>query len=390
MATSISDLLTPQTPAQVRTTMVTALVALGVPANNWVPGGALSLLLTVVATILSTFTTLMAQAIGSGFLPTASGGWLTLLAYYVYGVTRPAATFATGSETLTNTGGGVFNYGVGQVTFLDPVNRQTYTNTQVISLGALATQTVTIQCTTAGKVGSAPPGEISQLVTTMLGVTVTNAASVVGQDAMDDPTLRTMCTNKLGAMSVRGPRSAYAYAVQVAVNAVSGAPVNINRQSISRSSHTGTVSVIVAAPSGAPDPNDVTGVANSIEQGVPGLNPPFSGARPDCVTVTVAGAVNAYYTPTMTVWASAKPGLDPTTVSTQIADSLTNYLASFPIGGAPTDLGSGLWASGVEANCGNGVGTTILEVEGAIDLPLLANQVAVDEIALSVRLVSFA
>jgi hypothetical protein len=388
---SISDLLTPQTATQVRTTLVNSLVALGIPADKWTPGGALSLILTVTATVYAGFTTLMAQAIGSGFLETATGGWLTLLAYYVYGVTRPAATFASGSLTLTNSGGGTYNYSPGQATFLDTTNGQTYTNTQAIALAPSSSQTITIACTKTGAIGSAPPGEITTLVTQMLGVTCTNASSVVGQDAMLDANLRLLCTAKLGALSVRGPRSAYAYAIAVAVNAVTGAPVNINRQSITRSSHTGTVSIVVASPSGVPDPNDVAGVVNSIESGVPGLSPPWSGARPDCVTVTVTPATGVAYTHALTVWALATPGLVATDVATDIANGLTTYLADFPVGGVTTDQGTGLWASGIEAQiAASAGGATIISVEGATDLALSAGQVPLDDLSVTVRLVSVA
>lgn len=396
MTIAITDLLQSQTATQVRTTMVNALVTLGIPADKWRPGGSLSVMLTVIATVYSQFTVLMAQAIGSGFLETASGGWLTLLAYYVYGVTRPPATFASGAITLTNTGG-VQNYGIGQVVFKDSTSGQTYTNTQAVSLGPNASQTVTIQCTTAGAAGSAPPGEIDTLVTQMLGVTVSNAAAVVGQDALDDPSLRILCQNKLGALSVRGPRSAYAYAISVAVNAVTGAPVNINRQSISRSSHTGTVTIVVASPAGVPDPNDVTGVENSIEQGVPNLSPPFSGARPDCVTVDVSAATGVNYTPTLTVYALAAPGLASSDVATQVAAAITSYLSTYPVGGVPIGNTDALWGSGVESAASQGTTAKIVSIfnataniEGAPDLVLSSGQVAVDEVTVQAVLVNVA
>lgn len=387
MTIAVTDLLTPQTAAQVRTTMVNALVTLGVPADKWTPGGALSLTLTVIATVYAMFTVLMAQAIGSGFLETASGGWLTLLAFYVYGVTRPPATFASGQLTLTNGGGGTQIYPIGAAVFLDPVNGQTYTNAQPINCPALTSQTFTITCTTAGKIGSAPPGEISKLVTQMLGCTVSNAASVVGQDALDDPALRIMCSNKLGALSVRGPRNAYAYAIDVAQNAVTGAPVNINRQSISRSSHTGTVTIIVASPSGVPDPNDVAGIRTSIESGVPGLSPPFSGVRPDCVTVNVSGATAVPYLAALTVWALLKPGLTAAEVGTEVADAITSYLEDFPVGGVTTDQGTALWATGLVSEIRDGVSTTIFSVEGAYDLALATGQVPIDNVTVAVRMV---
>ena len=383
---TIQELLTPVTAAQMRVTMVQALKTLGIPADQWKVGGIASTILTVCATMLAGFSTMLVQGIGSGFLTTATGGWLSLVAYYVYGVTRPAATFANGTLTLTNSGGGVYSYAPYQATFFDPVSKQTYANTQAIALGALGTQTVAIACTVAGSAGSAPPGEITGLSTAMLGVNVSNPTACVGQDAMSDANLVLLCQAKLGASSVRGPRSAFAYAIQVAVNAVNGAPVNINRSSISRSSHTGTVTIYISSPSGTVDANDLLGVENAIESGVPGLSPPFSGARPDCVTVNVYAATPVNYSEAITVWCQALPGYTTSLVQQAVEDALTAYFAAYPIGGLTSDTGTGIFATGIDGVCQAAI-PGIFAVEGNFDTPLLPGQVAVDATTVTVRLV---
>lgn len=384
---SIQDLLTPVTAAQARANAVTALVQMGIRADLWRVGGSLSTMLTVITAAYANFTVLFAQAIASGFLTTAKGGWLTLLAYYVYGVTRPSATFASGPLTLTNTGGGTFSYPAGAATFLNSTTGQTYTNQTAVALGALAVQTIAISGTAAGTIGNAGPGEVDTLVTVMTDVTCGNASAIAGSDALDDPGLVALCLAKLGALSVRGPRNAYAFAISVAVNAVTGAPVNINRQSISRSSHTGTVSIVVAAPSGAPDPNDVAGVITSIETGVPGLSPPFAGVRPDCVTVNVGGATPVPYGPALVVWAEAQPGLTESALAAQAASALVSYLEAFPVGGVTTDAGTGLWATGVNSAIGR-LSDAIFAIEGSTDLALVDGEVPTDSVTVSVRLVA--
>lgn len=377
-----------QTAAQIRTTLVNALVVLGIPADQWRPGGALSVTLTVVANLLNMFSVLLTQVVSSGFLETSSGGWLQLLAQYVYGVMPTGSTFATGSLTFTNTGGGTYTYASGALTAKDSTTGKTYVTTQALNLGPNSTATVTIAATESGSASSAPPGEIDALVTPLLNVTVSNAASVVGLDAPNDPTLRSLCLDKLGAMSVRGPRNAYAYAIQVAVNAVSGNPVNINRWSITPSSHTGTVAIVVASPSGVPDPEDVAGVVTSIETGVPGLSPPFSGVRPDAVTVTVTGATPVNYTPAIVVWAKALPGLTATDLQTACADALSTYIEGYDVGGLSTNTFTGLFAAGVDGALKSANADAIFDVTGSIDLALMAGQVAVDQTSISVRLVT--
>ena len=105
---AVTDLLTPVTAAQMRTTLVSLMVTLGVRADLWRAGGVASTILTVCANTAATFSSLMVAALSGNYLDYASGSWLVLLAYYVYGVTALPATFASGEYTLTNTGGGVY------------------------------------------------------------------------------------------------------------------------------------------------------------------------------------------------------------------------------------------------------------------------------------------
>lgn len=394
---TITDLLSTQTQDQIRASLVNALVQLGIRADLWRKGGGYSLILTVVAAFLAAFQRLVVQTVGFGFLPTAAGGWLTLLAFYVYGVTRPQATFATGQVTLTNTGGGTFNYDPGQVTVLNSTTKATYTNAEPIALAPLSAQTLDVQAVDPGSGGNAAPGQIDSLQTTMLLVTVTNALAVLGSDALLDADLRTMCLNSLGAQSVRGPRNVYAFAAQVAVSPTTGLPVNVNRTARSISSHTGQVTVWCAAPQGAPTSDDLEGVSDSIENGVPGLNPPFSGARPDGVTVFVNPVTTVPYSAPLIVWAQALPGLAESDLEATIASELDDLFRTYPVGGLSTDTTRGLFGSRIEGAV-ESVNTAIFKVEtpGAPntpnvplpDLPLVDGEVPVNAItSITVRLV---
>jgi phage-related baseplate assembly protein len=373
---SVLSLLAPLTSVQVRASMVSALVTLGIPADQWKQGGSLSTMLTVTATTLAGFTTLFSQAVGAGFLETAAGNWLTLLAYYVYGVSRPSATFASGNLTLTNTGGGVYTYAAGQAIFADSSTGAQYTNAVSFSLGANTSTTFAVTAKIAGSAQSAAPGALDTVVTTMLFVTCSNLAAVVGQDAMLDAPLRALCQAALGAMSVRGPRTAYEYAIAVALNPVTGAPVNVNRSIVTSASHTGVVNVVVASPAGAVTSDDLTGVENSIE----------AIARPDAVTVNVSSATTVPYDVAIVVWVTATPGLSAPPVIAAVAQALVAYFANVaPIGGFVHDSANGIWATGLEGVVSASY-PGIYAVDGLEDLILSAGQVAVDEITVSVRL----
>lgn len=379
----IASLLTPIPATTFRQQMVQNLVTMGVPADQWAAGGVFSTILTVVSIILGSLSTLLATVTNGFFLPTATGQGLVLLAQYMYGVTAPTATFASGTATFTNTSGASYSKPAGSVSISNPNSPTaglTYTNTQTLTLGAVgsptASATVNIQATVIGSAGNASPATITNIVSpTMPGVTVSNAASVVGLDAPSDATVRQLCLNSLGVRSVRGVRTAYGFAVQVATNSVTGLPVNINRWSISNNSHTGTVTVVVAAPGGAPTSTDVAGVVTSIE----------NNARPQAITVNTVGASVSADTNQMTVWASFPTMTTIAQVQAAIAAALVTLYQNYPIGGVTADDDAnpggftGLLADakvGVIAGAVQSLGGTLISVQGATDLSLTSTEVA--------------
>ncbi len=387
MSLSITDLFAVNTAAQWRTFMVDELEALEIPASQWRPGGVFSTMLTVISIVLFMLSTIISDLIKDFFLPTATGDGLKLLALYAYGVTVPEATFATGVVTLTNTGGGVYTKQIGEYVALNPVSGITYTNTAVISLGALQTLTgVPMRATTQGSAGNSTPNTITANSTTMLGVTVNNPAAFVGVDAPTDPAIRQLCINALAAGSVRGVRNVYAYAIQTAVNDITGDPVNINRWAISESSHFGTVDLLVAAPSGVPDPDDLVGIRTRIEE----------IARPMGVSVTTSGATEVSYAPTVSIWATAPTGTSADDVKESVDAAILVFIAAYPIGGATAaddeSLSfTGLFGEGLTGAIGKGcadIGATLLSVRGATDLALAYDEVADNEVVTSVNLVA--
>lgn len=388
MALSIEDLFTAPDAPTVRASMVTNLVSLGVPSDKWVSGGVASTMLTVVSIVIALFAAALSTIIQGFFLPKATGTGLKLLARYLYGITIPDPTFATGSVTLTNSGGATYTIPIGGYSALNPTTKITYTNTTAFVLGPTTSLSIAVAATTVGSAGNSASGTITQSVTSLTGVTVTNPAALVGVDAPSDPTIRILCLNKLGALSVRGVRTAYAYAVQTAVNSITGAPVNINRWSITSSSHTGTVTTIVAAPSGAPDPNDVTGVATNIE----------AIARPEAVTAIVSGATPIAYTRALTISCILPTGVTAAAAKTAIDNNLIQFIATYPVGGVlatddanPSSAVQGLFGSGIYGIIAESIaafGGKMISAQGATDLILIGSQVATNNITTTVRVIA--
>jgi hypothetical protein len=389
---AVSALLAPSTADAVVAVIVNSLVTMGVRADLWPEEDAAYCVVVAVANVISSGIDSRAQAIGAAWLPTSAGGWLQWLALYMYGVYKTLVTFATGQLTLTNGGGGTYAFAPSTATFQNPTTKATYTNTTAIALGPGpgTTQAIDVQATVVGSASNSAPGTITGIVTTMLGVTCSNAGPVLGIDQQTDPSLQLECWNAIAANSAYGPRQSIAYAIQQAVNAVTGSPVNINRWLLSPSSHTGQVTVTVASPAGIADPNDVTGVANEIE----------AIARPMNVQVITQSATALPITQTLTCYVTATPGLLAVTVQLAIETALAALFESYAVGGlVGASAFQGFFASALEGACTGAWPphptdptipwqSAVYDVSGASDVAMVVPQVAVDEISVVVVLTS--
>lgn len=378
MGLSLDELTAPISEDSALETFLSILETLSIPARSWRKGGVARTILRILAKTYSGFTELMAAAIKAGFLDTAEGDWLSQLAYYVYGVTRIDATFATGNLTLTNNGGGVYAKNPDEVKAKWTATGKVYSNAEAFTLNPGETKSVSFRAVEAGSSSSAPAGEIDALETFLAGVVVTNPLAVVGADAEDDADLRQRCRDKLSTLSPRGPRGAYAYAVRTATRP-DGSAVDINRWQISPSSSTGVVTVYVASPSGAPDPTDMTYVANRIEE----------VARPDSVTVNVLAASPVAIARNLTVWCRRVDGLTATDIETLVNNALLAEITSYPIGGIskPPATQGYLYADFL-AGVVKSAHSSIYDVDGTgADIAISPGQVAVLATTITVRII---
>lgn len=384
MTVSIDVLLTPPSADTLFNDMILGLVKLGIPADKWRAGGVGRSIIRVVANTFATFAILISVIAGAGFLETATDEWLTLVAKYVYGVSRILATAATGPILVSNSSGSTYNYAIGAFTVINAVTGKSYTNSEAISIGPGATNfPVTVVAVELGTASNADVGQITKLGVSAPGVTVTNAFAILGVDAQLDDDLRDTCLGKLAALSMMGPRGAYAYAIRVAKR-LDGTPVNINRWAISPSSSTGRVTIVLASPTGPADAQDVTAVGLSIE----------SIARPDTAVVSCSSATTVADAGTLRVWAQKVDGLDATSLGTMVQTALAVFNASpklNPIGGLtkPPSSQGYVFAETIEG-VAQAAHSSIYAVDaiGFSDLALTPTQVAVLSMALDVRIVT--
>lgn len=377
----LEDLITPITEDQALETFLSALETLGVPARSWRTASGPRTFLRVAARTFSGYTSLIAEITKGGFLDYAEKAWLTLLARYVYGVERVPASFATGSVTLTNTGGGVFVLAIGAVTVLWTAGKKSYVSTEAVTLNPGDVKTIAFQASEAGSASSVPAAGIDALETVLTKVTVTNAAALVGSDEESDATLRQRCRDRLASLSPDGPRGAYAYAVRSAKR-LDGSPVDINRVRVSPSSSTGVVTVTVASPSGVPVASDLTAIRLSID----------TVARPDTVRADVNAASALAVNRTLTVWAKTTPGLTEAMVKGPAEAALVTLQREWPIGGIakPPSLHGYLWSDTVKGVV-KASHAAIFDVDGFdTDQSMAGGQIAVLSCSVAVRFVEVA
>lgn len=329
MPLALSDLFRPLTRDEVLETLLAVATTLGLKVTAWQPGQPVRTFLTIVAQSIANFTSTTSEIAKGGLLDYATGGWLTLKARSDFGVERVAATFATGEVTLTNTSGTPYAVNPGDLTVAHGVTGKTYRNTAAIAVPGAGSVDAAIMADEAGTASDAAPGAITKLVSSLLGVTVTNAAAVLGADEETDAALAQRCRDKLGSLSPDGPRAAYAYVAQNPALSVVSSP--ITRVSVFGSESSGIVTVAIANSAGTPSGPDVAAVQAAIDK----------WAEPLCVRATASGAAALTIAVTYQAWVKS-PTHTAAEIETAINTRLAAWFKTLPIGGdviPPATLG---------------------------------------------------
>ncbi len=375
----LAQLLTALTPAQVLASLYAIADALGLATTAWQKLSPLRTFFAIVAQLFAGFSSTQATANAQAFLETASGDWLTLRAYYVYGVTRIPATFAPGFETITNHGGGLYEYGPGDLVLLNSTTGKTYVNTGDVTVPPLAGMggsnppavTFAIEALEQGSASTAAPGQIDAFVAASPQLTCTNAASIIGEDAEKDPQLRVRCLLKLGALSPMGPSKAYAF---VALTPSLNGGVAISRCLVRPAEGNGTIRVVVASPDGI--------VSGTYSDPTTDLGKVFLSlnllAVPAGYTLLLSSAAAHNISPDATLYVSTSSGLSSSDAIAAALAALVAYTPTIPIGGVDVGAGGVVLYRALEAAMLAGA-TGILEVKltSEADIAMAATDVAV-------------
>lgn len=303
--------------------------ALGLPVTSWRTGDPTRSLYKYLAVKLATVDQTVANLARSAFLSAAVAAanagvpgakeWLKILALEVYGVTPQEATYATGTVTLVNNGGGFYPREAGDLAFKSTITGKTYHSTSAgtIASGPATTATFDFIADEPGSDSALAADELDELVTKLLGVEVQSNTAAPALDEESADSIAERCNDSLGALSPNGPLDAYRY---VAKNSELTGLTTITR-AISIDNEDGTVTVFIAGPAGAVTGGEVTTVQDAID----------TWATPNCVTATVFSATAVVLDVDATV--AYTGSLSDEELEELMIDKVTEALGKIDIGG---------------------------------------------------------
>jgi phage-related baseplate assembly protein len=249
-----NSVVKPMSRTYIRDSFYSVYQRLGIDTSGWQQGHWMGAFTEGASIVLAALSNFQAEITRASYLALATGPWLTLKALDDYGVERLEATQATGAVQLTNGGQSSYQYDAGDVVFAHDSTGKNYRNSEAFTLGPGEVISVPIIAVEVGSESNASPQTVRTLVTSMSGVTCTNAVSVIGTDEESDVDLRIRCKQARGYWSAANPHSAYEGAVRDVTRA-DGTNVGITRAKAVPDTY-GNVSVYCATASGEPISND--------------------------------------------------------------------------------------------------------------------------------------
>jgi uncharacterized phage protein gp47/JayE len=331
---TLEQLTTPVTQDEALATSLTVLSQLGFQATSWQSGSIQLTILNLFCSTWSSLSNVISQIAAGGFTTLSSGNWLTLLAQYVYGLTRLAANPTIGQILLTSSAGApVTTFSAGDIIVADQPNgtsgANTYTCTQGGTLGPGSTLSVTFQANVAGSAGNIAPSTTLYLWTPLVGITATNPAlapasntwvTTPGQDPEADARLAARCLGAWAKLTYSNIDGAY---IAWALDALP----TLTRAQILSAPGDGTVTLVGATALGPIDSGDITTIQNYVNGITDGV-----GRRPINDIFTAVGATTVT-SPALTITAYCISNVQGT-VAAAITQALLNYLGTVPIGGS--------------------------------------------------------
>ncbi len=321
---SLSDLLSTKTLADWKRSIVNVATLVGLKTTNWGEGGFTRTLLALFAQLYTTAGDVIRIIAAGGFLDTAEGDWLTLLAKSVFNVERIEATYAkaTAGLTLTNGGGGLYIFDPRDIVVARLDGTKTYRNTTGGVLSPGGTLTLDIEAEEAGTGSNAAIDTITVLVTTFLGVTCTNSVALAGLDEESDPSLRLRCRDSYAVSASGGIKRAYEFIARSVVRP-DGTAIGVTRVQVVPPPGDGTLDIYIATPSGEVAIDDVALVQADFDTKV----------TPYGFDATAITATNVSIAVPCEIWLPSSLAVTEAEARAAVLAALESYVETLPIGG---------------------------------------------------------
>lgn len=318
--TDLATIIVAETRKALYAKMLDVASALGLATESWEAGDPTRTLFDAVSRLLEAYEGGVVEAIKSGFAELATGASLTIVAEYVYGVTRTPAARATASVLLANTGALTYSWDADELVFVNSSTGATYRNQAAATLTGSSTVTVTVIADEAGTDSNAGVGEIDALQSPIAKISAASTTSAVGADEETDAALRARCLAKLGSLSPNGPADAYHY---VATTSELTGSTETTRTRVRGDSSNGTVYLFIAGNSGLVS----TGAQTAVEAAC------STYATPLTVSLTVVRATNVTVPITYALWVYDTIAKTSAEIQADVSDALLEAFRLRPIGG---------------------------------------------------------
>jgi hypothetical protein len=327
--TTLAQLTTPLTSAEVETAIYTGIAALGISTTDWKVGGPTRTMIAITAIVIAALSVLVSLIAAGGFLSTSNGPWLEVLAREVYNVTKGQGTFAIGSIQASNASGFAYAGGAGDLVVRNTTTTKTYASTGAWAIAPFAVGVdIPVKATEIGAASTSGPGSVTALVTALSGVTITNGTSIVGSDPPTDPVLKQECLDKTASLSPNGAPGAYRFVATTATRLADGSSIGVTRVRLIPDGIFGIDAYFATAAGTLPG---VVGVVTTDLGRVDDLLQ--TQTVPEGITLRSHSATKLVIPITWTLWIRNTSGLTNPQIKTIVDNALTNYLANVPIAG---------------------------------------------------------
>lgn len=273
--TTYADIYTGKTQLQIEAEIL-ALFPPGFPIKDWKPGGTELTNIQIEGKLLEDIYILAGQMLASGYLDTAEGDWLTLLAYAFFQENRNDAVFTKGKAVLSLAAGSADQVITPGQLWVQTDTGVRFTNLTGGTVKDVAPLTIDIQAEFAGAAANVPTGSITVLGTPLPGMTVSNPVFLggtwitqFGANIESDRELRIKCAAKWGSLGNGAPETMYIYWARKSSAVVK--KVKVFRNYLGGFAWPGGVTVYLAGDGGPVDAATVATVKSVLATKIPNM-----------------------------------------------------------------------------------------------------------------------